>query len=221
MEPESLRVDMHVHTNHSKDSRASPQDVVKRALELGLDAIAVTDHNTVSGALEAERAASRTPLLVIPGQEVMSREGEVIVLDVRENIPHGMTALQTMKAGKKGGGFVVVPHPFDLMRNGIGKAMESCLKYIDAIEAFNARTILGMFNNKAMAFAQEHNLPITAGSDSHFPEEMGNTHMLIRSAKTTKAILKAIASGRAEIVARKQSLPWGVKRGLLKIRTYF
>lgn len=221
MKPKSLRVDMHVHTDHSKDSRASPGEVVKRALELGLDAIAVTDHNTVSGAREAERAAKGTKLLVIPGQEVMSREGEVIILGVRENIPHGTSALQTMKAGKKGGGFVVIPHPFDLMRNGIGRAMEPCLKYIDAIEAFNARTIFGRFNNKAMAFAQEHNLPVTAGSDSHFPEEMGNTHMLISSAKTTRAILNAITSGRSEIVARKQSLPRGVKRGLLKIRTYF
>jgi predicted metal-dependent phosphoesterase TrpH len=221
MEAEPLRADMHVHTDHSKDSRTSPREVVKRALELGLDAIAVTDHNTVSGALEAERAAEGTGLLVIPGQEVRSREGEVIVLNVRETIPHGMSCLQTMRVGKKMGGFVVVPHPFDLMRNGLGKSMQGCLRYIDAIEVFNARTILGMFNNKAMSFAQEHNLPITAGSDSHFPEEMGNTHMLINSAKTTKAILEAIASGKAEIVARKQSLPRGIKRGLLKIRTYF
>ena len=221
MEAEPLKVDMHVHTNHSKDSRTSPREVVKRALELGLDAIAVTDHNTVSGALEAERAAHKTPLLVIPGQEVGAKEGEVMVLNVRETIPHGMSCLQTMRQARKLGGFVVVPHPFDLMRNGLGKSMQGCLRYIDAIEAFNARTLLGIFNTRAMAFAQEHGLPITAGSDSHFPEEMGNTHMLIASAKDTQAILEAITSGKAEIVARKQSLPRGVKRGLLKIRTYF
>ncbi len=216
-----LKADMHVHTDHSRDSRTSPESVVKRALELGMDAIAVTDHDTVSGSLEAERFARGTSLLVIPGQEVRCQEGEVIVLGIRQTLPSKMPCLDTMKQARKQGGFVIVPHPFDLMRKSMGKSVKSCLDYIDAVEVFNSRTIFNMFNSKAFAFAEKHNLPMTAGSDSHFTEEMGNACMLVDSPRETQAILRAIRSGRTELVVRKQGLPPGIRRGLLKIRTYF
>ena len=215
-----LRADMHVHTDHSKDSRTSPKDVVKRAIELGMDVIAVTDHNTVSGSLESEKYA-RGRILVIPGQEVHCKEGEVIVLNVRKTLPNKMPAKDLMKMARKEGGFVIVPHPFDLLRKGIGNPKESVLRYIDAVEVFNARTIFNRFNNKAMAFAESNDLPKTVGSDSHFPEEMGKTAMLIDSEKTIESVLNAIRLKKTELVVKKQNLSSGIKRGILKIRTYF
>jgi predicted metal-dependent phosphoesterase TrpH len=216
-----IKIDLHVHTDHSSDSKASPKSVVKRAIELGFDAIAVTDHNTVSGALEAEKHARKTQLLVIPGQEVRAKEGEVIVLGVRETIPNRMPVLDTMKQARKMGGFVIVPHPFDTMRKGLGRTSESCLKYIDAVEVFNSRTMFSFFNNRALAFAEKYNLPMTVGSDSHFLEEMGKSYMLLESRKTTTAILDALHSGKAELVMKNQSRVSKLKRGLLKIRTRF
>ena len=216
-----LKVDFHVHTDHSKDSRASPITVVNRALELGFDAIAVTDHNTVRGSLEAEKLARGSSLLVIPGQEVHTQEGEVIILNIRETLPNKMPALDTMKAAKKLGGYVIVPHPFDLMRKGLGKQTQHCLKYIDAVEVFNARTIFGRFNTKAMAFADDHGLPKTVGSDSHFPEEMGKAFVLVDSSKDIQSILSALSACKTELIMTKQPMPHRIKRGLLKIRTYF
>jgi predicted metal-dependent phosphoesterase TrpH len=216
-----LMVDFHVHTSHSKDSRADPSEVVDRALELGLDAIAVTDHNTVSGSLEAERIARGTGLLVIPGQEVRCREGEIMVLGFRKSLPVGMPAADLIDLARKGGGFIVIPHPFDLMRNGIGNSLASLAGRIDAVEAFNSRTIFNRFNSKAMSFAKDNGLPVTAGSDSHFVGEMGKAMVLVKSSRTVPAILRAVREGRTELVVSRQSLASGIRRGLLKIRTYF
>lgn len=216
-----LKVDMHVHTDHSKDSEASPKDVVRRAIELGMDAIAVTDHNTVSGSLEAERRARGTSLVVIPGQEVHCKEGEVIILNLRETLPNKMSAVDTMKHAQKKGGFVIVPHPFDLMRKGIGRSMDSLLRHIDAVEVFNARTIFSMFNTRALAFADKHSLPMTVGSDSHFTWEMGKAFMLVNSAQDAGSILDAVRMGRTELVMKRQGMSSGIRRGLFKIRTYF
>ncbi|MCK4714780.1 MAG: PHP domain-containing protein, partial [Candidatus Aenigmarchaeota archaeon] len=134
---EMLKADLHVHTDHSKDSRTSPRDVVARALELGFDAIAVTDHNTVSGSLEAEKAALGSPLIVIPGQEVLCQEGEVIVLGLRKTLPNKAPCLAIMEQARKSGGFVIAPHPFDLMRKGLGRSLLPSIGFIDAVEVFN------------------------------------------------------------------------------------
>lgn len=221
MTDKPLRVDLHVHTNHSKDSRASPGSMIKRALALGLDAIAVTDHDTVSGSLEAMELARGTPLLVIPGQEIRTRDGEIIVLGIKKDLPGRLPALDTMKMARNSGGFVIVPHPFDRMRKGLGNTMTSCLKYIDAVEVFNARTIFNKFNKKAMSFAREHSLPMTSGSDGHFPEEMGKSYLLVHSPRDIQSILEAVRSGRTELVMNRQARASRLKRGLLKIRTYF
>jgi predicted metal-dependent phosphoesterase TrpH len=221
MKPNPLKVDLHIHTNHSRDSRASPESMVKHALEMGFDAIAVTDHRTVSGALEAERLARGTGLLVIPGQETVTLEGELIVLCLRETLPNGRPLLETIRQAREAGGFIIVPHPFDPMRRGVGNAIKPCLEHIDAIEVFNARTIFRRFNEKALSFAREHNLPSVIGSDSHFPEEMGGTYMLVRAQKEARAILDAIRSGKTEFFISSQPMKPRIKRGLMKIRTYF
>lgn len=221
MPAKRLKVDLHLHTDHSADSRASPRAMVDRALELGFDAIAVTDHNTVSGSLEAERLAEGTGLLVIPGQETLTREGEIIVLGPRETLPSGRPLLETARQARRKRGFVIAPHPFDTMRRGIGRSIVSMLQYIDAMEVFNARTIFGRFNDKARSFASAHGIPMVAGSDSHFPEEMGSTYMLVDSEKDTRAILDAVHSGRADAFIRRQGMKPRIKRGLMKARTYF
>ena len=218
---QKLSVDLHVHTSRSKDSRASPESVVSKAITLGLDAIAVTDHNTVQGSLDAEKAASGTSLLVIPGQEVETGQGEIVVLNLRETLPPGRPLKETLSLARKKGGFIIIPHPFDLMRKGIGQSMAGILESIDAVEVFNARTIFGRFNSRAMEFAERHSLPKTAGSDSHFLSEMGRSYTTVRSAKAAEQILDAIKSGKTELVMRRQTRASRLRRGLLKIRTYF
>ncbi len=221
MTGKKLKADLHIHTSRSKDSRASPESVVRKALELGFGAIAVTDHNSVQGSLDAERAARGTGLLVIPGQEVLTSDGELIVLGIRKDLPQGLSAGETACLAKESGGFVIAPHPFDLMRRGIGRSLGPSLNHIDAVEVFNARTLFRAFNDKAMAFARARGLPVTCGSDSHFLQEMGKSYMLLDSGKDQESVFRAIRGNRARLVMRQQGRVSKLRRGLLKVRTYF
>jgi predicted metal-dependent phosphoesterase TrpH len=214
-----LKVDLHTHTTFSKDGGQSPESLVETALAHGFDAIAVTDHNTVEGSLSAERCA-RGRIIVFPGQEVVTEKGEIVILNLRETLPVGRGLEDTVRLAKEKGGFVIVPHPFDLMRRGIGNNLGSILGQVDAIEAFNSRTIWTRFNRRALEYAESKGKPMVAGSDAHFPEEIGKTYMLISSRKNPRDILTAILAGRAELVTRAQSRYSKLMRGFRKLRTY-
>ncbi len=218
-----LKVDLHIHTKYSKDGDINPEDLVKKAVELGFDAIGVADHGTLKGALETERVSKKIArvLIVLVGQEINTEQGEVIVYNVRNNIKENQDLIKTCKEVKEKRGFLIIPHPFDLMRRGIGENTERVLEYADVVESFNARTVINRFNDKAMRFARENKIPAVVGSDAHFLSEFGKTYMLIESDKKESEILKAIKNNKVEFVMQKHDMKSGVKRGLRKIRTYF
>jgi len=215
-----LKVDLHTHTNISKDGGQTPQELVDTAISLGFDAIAVTDHNTVKGGLIAEKYAKGKPIIIFPGQEIETRQGEIIVLNVRETIQPYRDLVDTIMEAKEDGGFIIVPHPFDLMRKGIGKNLDNVLKQIDVIEGFNSRTIWTAFNNRAREYAEKAKKPIIAASDSHFTNEINKSYTLVSSKKNPDAILNAITSGNTEYVMKAQSRFSKFMRGFRKIRSY-
>ncbi len=214
-----LKVDLHTHTTFSSDGGQTPETLVETAISQGFDAIAVTDHNTVEGSLSAECHA-KGRIIIFPGQEVLTDSGEIVVLNIRETLPAKRGLEETIRLAKQKGGFVIVPHPFDLMRRGIGDNLDRILIHVDAIEAFNSRTIWTRFNKRALEYAESSGKPMVAGSDSHFPEEMGKTYMLIPCRKTPEDILKSILAGRVELVTKAQSRSSKLMRGFRKLRTY-
>lgn len=222
-----LKVDLHIHTLHSKDGKMKPEELVRKAMDQGFDLIAVTDHGTTRGALDAEKAAERMfreegkELIVIVGQEVKTGQGEILSYGIREDIEEGQDLLKTCQEIRKKGGFLIVPHPFDLMRRGIGDSINGVKEYVDAAEGFNERTLVTRFNNKAMAFLRENSIPVVVGSDAHFIDEFGKTYMLVESRKSKKDIFDAIRKGKTELIMQKHGSAYGFKRGLKKIRTYF
>lgn len=218
---EKLKVDLHTHTSHSKDGGQTPQRLVDAAISLGFDAIAVTDHNTAEGGFEAERYAMKKPIIVIPGQEVETLEGEIVVLGLKKTLPKKKGLEETVRAAKRKGGFIIVPHPFDIMRKGVGRGMDRILEYIDAVEAFNSRTMVTRLNRGAMEYAREKGKPMVACSDAHYPDEMGKTYMLIQSEKNTKSILSAVKAGRTEFIMKPQSRTSKLRRGFRKLGSYF
>ena len=221
-----LKVDLHIHTTHSKDGKIRPLDIVNRAINLEFDVIAITDHGTTRGALAAESVAENlgkktgTPMVIV-GQEVKTRQGEILAYGIREDINEDQDLLATCQEIRKKGGFLIVPHPFDLMRRGIGDSVNNVKEYVDAAEGFNERTVVTKFNNRAMAFLRENNSPVGVGSDAHFIAEFGKTYMLVDSRKSKKDIFDAIRKGKTEFIIQKHSKAYGFKRGLKKIRTYF
>lgn len=170
----SLRGDFHMHTHFSHDCLTTPEALVARCLRVGLNCIAVTDHNSLEGGWAAQRIA---PFTVIVGAEVKSTSGEITGLFLQEDVPAGLDPVETARRIKEQGALVSVPHPFTGMgRSALDRATATdLLPYIDIVEGFNARTMRASDNADARRFAAEHGFPVTAVSDAHTLQELGHT----------------------------------------------
>lgn len=169
-----LYADFHTHTAYSSDCVTTPADLLQRAREVGLDVVAVTDHNTVAGGLEAASLADRYGVRVIVGEEVKTSEGEVIGLFLRETIPPGLSFAETIACIRQQGGIVYVPHPFDRLHSVPSYALlRAHVRDLDVIEVFNSRLAFPSFNERAERFARRYRLPAAAGSDAHVLPGLG------------------------------------------------
>ncbi|NOX71218.1 MAG: PHP domain-containing protein [Candidatus Micrarchaeota archaeon] len=203
-----LKCDFHIHTYRSPDSNIKPPDLIKTAVEKGLDVIGVVDHDVLWGGLEASKIARdiAPDLTVIPGEEIKTGDGEIIALNIKKTIKSGLGIEMTAQEVKKQGGFLIVPHPFDKMRRGVLDNISLIKNSIDAIEVFNARSIFSSFNAKARAYATENMIPMVAGSDAHFLYEIGAAYTMIDSDNDMKSIFDAIAAGRTKIEGKRTGM---------------
>jgi predicted metal-dependent phosphoesterase TrpH/glycosyltransferase involved in cell wall biosynthesis len=202
---EFVHVDLHMHTDHSPDC-ATPVDVlISSAERAGLGAIAVTDHNEISGALEArDRADGRVKVIV--GEEVKTADqGEVIGLFIEEKIPRGMSLEETIGEIRRQGGLVYVPHPFDRMHSVPDyEHLLTVLDQIDAIEVFNPRVAFSSFNEEAARFAAKYRIVAGAGSDSHVAQGLGSVKIKMHDFDGPEEFLESLRD--ADIVRKRQSL---------------
>jgi predicted metal-dependent phosphoesterase TrpH len=193
-----------MHTDHSHDCATPVERLIETAKERGLGAIAVTDHNEISGALEAERQADG--IKVIVAEEVKTADqGEVIGLFIREKIPRGLTLAETIAEIRRQGGLVYVPHPFDRMHSVPDyEHLLEVVEQIDAIEVFNPRVAMKSFNEEAARFAAKYRIVAGAGSDSHVPQGLGSVKIAMRDFDGPEEFLESLRD--ADIIRRKQSL---------------
>lgn len=187
-----MRFDLHIHSNHSSDCSLSIEDILRQAVNRGLHGIAICDHNAVEGSLAAKRRAGELalPLLVLPGMEVSTTKGHLIILGMTENIPPDLTPQETIEIAHKKGGVVVAPHPFKMRSIGNVGGLQ-----VDAIETFNSRCIFGE-NRKAKEMARFLGIPEAGGSDSHLLATIGLGYTEIDAAYDEHSVLKAIREGR-------------------------
>lgn len=199
-------IDLHCHTRASFDSLADPVSVVRAAASRGLTHLAVTDHHTIDGALEA-RAAAPDGLDVIVGEEIRTADGDLIALFLERAIEPGMPAQETIAAVRAQGGLVGIPHPYDRWRGSMLRdvRLETLAATVDWVEAHNARVVGGSGNDKAAAFAREHGLPGVAVSDAHSVLEVGVAYTVLEGDLTTPAGLRAALAGPIDIVAGRAS----------------
>jgi len=166
-----ITAEFHCHTVYSFDSSNRVDALVGAARERGIERLAITDHNTIEGALRAKALA---PELVIVGEEVLTERGELIAYYVKEEVPKGLAVGETLQRLKAQGAFISIPHPFDLRRHGWPlEELIELLPEVDALEVFNARCLRRVYNDKALAFARERGIPMLAGSDAHSLVELG------------------------------------------------
>jgi len=203
-----LSVELHAHSSASYDGRDSVDMLLERAAEVGLDALAVTDHDEVSGGLEVAERAAEYGLVGIPGVEVSSAAGHVLGLNVTEGIDPGLPFAETVDRIRERGGIAVVPHPFQEMRSGVLANIEAEeLLAADALEVYNSRLVTGYSNRQARRFADRHDMPITAGSDAHVSDMVGRAVTVVDTDdRTADDICEAVAAGRATLQTRRT--PW-------------
>ncbi|WP_435335626.1 PHP domain-containing protein [Haloarchaeobius sp. TZWWS8] len=205
-----LSVELHCHSELSYDGYDPVELILEQAAAVGLDAVAVTDHDEIDASLAAVEKAPDYGLVGIPGMEVTTAAGHVLALGVEEKVPAGMPFDDTLDYVREREGIAVVPHPFQESRSGvIENISQEQLATADAIEVYNSRLLTGRSNRQAERFAREHQLPMTAGSDAHISEMVGQAVTRVgTNEQSADAILSAIEDGRTTVEGKRT--PWRI-----------
>jgi predicted metal-dependent phosphoesterase TrpH/glycosyltransferase involved in cell wall biosynthesis len=199
-----IDVDLHMHTDHSYDCATPVEVLLAEARARGLGAIAITDHNEISGALDARGKADGVKVIV--AEEIKTAgQGEVIGLFIEEKIERGLTLQETIAEIKRQGGLVYVPHPFDRLHSVPDyEHLLTVLEDVDAIEVFNPRVAIAEFNEEALRFALKYRIPAGAGSDAHVPQGLGSVRIRMHDFEGPEEFLQSLRD--ADILRNPASL---------------
>ncbi len=209
-----IKADLHVHTIYSNDSLITPKDLVYYAKKHGLNACAVTDHNSLDGAY---KIAKETDFLIIPGMEVSSADGHIVALNVHELIPRGLSAVETVERIHKAGGIAIACHPYVFFK---GCLRDNVSEAFDAIETINARAFPFKNSVKSAEQAAEYfKLSRVAGTDAHYGPQIGYGYTEIEVAEATvDAITKAIVDGHCSAHGQPVPVVLNARQQLLRVR---
>lgn len=187
-----IRADFHIHTKYSRDASQQPKTIVERLnAHPTLNAIAITDHNTIQGNLEAQKLAEAYPdILVIPGVEISTEEGEIIILGITGLPPKPWNAENIIDFAKANSGLTIAPHPY----RGVGIGDRARQLELDAIEVLNGITEPDL-NRQAEVLARTMRLPGVAGSDAHDDKDSWNVCTEVQASLDVGDVLKAIRKG--------------------------
>ena len=205
-----LSVELHSHSDLSYDGRDPVELLLEQAAAVGLDALAVTDHDEIDASLRVAELAPEYGLVGVPGMEITCSAGHVLGFGLEERVPAGLPFEETLDRIHEQGGVAVVPHPFQRSRHGVAPHISpDALASADAIEVYNSRLFTGRSNRRAERFAERRGIPMTAGSDAHIAEMVGQAVTQVAAAdRSVDGILEAITDGRTTVVGNRT--PWRV-----------
>ena len=190
-----LKADLHIHTRYSMDCQTPLDKIISRCQELGINCIAIADHGTAEGALKMQQIA---PFKVIVAEEILTTQGEIMGMFLKETIPSGITPQEAIKRIREQGALVNVQHPFETIRGSALKdrAIDEIVNDIDMMEVMNSRSPFPTSANKARAFAQKHGIPGGAGSDAHTLNEIGNAYIEMPEFNGKEDFIEALKQGK-------------------------
>ncbi len=216
-----MKIDLHTHSYYSYDALCSPRKMLKAAQVKGLDGIAITDHDTTKGWDDAIKAAKGLNMLIVLGEEIKTKQGDVLGLFLTKEIKgKGEDAVKVIKEIKEQGGVAIIPHPFHYGQR-FKEDLNKCKDLIDGIEVFNARLPFGGADKKALAYAQENNLTMTAGSDAHFYAGVGYAYTIVEGVSNLDEFKKGILAGQTKTKGSKAPLLYAAIPALAKIKNCF
>jgi len=208
-----LKIDFHVHTRHSHDSLITPEELLFYAKKRGLDGVAITDHDTIEGAL---KIAKETNFLIIPGIEISSSDGHIIGLDIQELIPPKLGTDETVDKIHEAGGIAVACHPLTFFKESLGKRTNS---KFDAIEVINSSAFpfhYSVKHNRKLA-SQLGKVQI-AGSDAHYGPEIGYAYTLVDAELDFEEVIKALRRGLCQPFGNAIPLSMRLKREFFNLK---
>jgi predicted metal-dependent phosphoesterase TrpH len=213
-----LKIDLHVHTCYSEDATTTLKEVVYYAKKKGLDGVAITDHETLSGAL---KLAKRSQIIIIPGLEIETLRGHILALNMKTLIPPNLSIEETVQKIHDAGGVAVFAHPAAVLKTGLGQ-MITLSSDMDAVEVINSAAFPFFLSTYlSCRLAERLNLPKTAGSDAHHALEIGTAYTLVNADSNSDDIAEAIRKGAT--TPRGKPISWAkrIQRGafyLMRIR---
>ena len=191
-----IHAEFHCHTVYSLDSGNRIQPLLQRAAKMGIERLAITDHNTIRGALLAKEL---DPERVIVGEEILTSKGELLAYYLYEEVPRGLSPMETITRLKAQSAFIAVPHVFDRRRHGWHiNDLEEILPHVDALEVFNARCLSARINRLGRDFAEQRGIPMMAGSDAHSLVELGLASVWLPSFDSAAELREALKSARIQ-----------------------
>lgn len=177
------------------DCNTQVEEIINRCLETGINCVTIADHDAIEGAMKLK---SMAPFRVIVAEEILTPQGEIMGMFLKERIPSGVSVQQAISRIKDQRGLVCLPHPFDTFR-GLkleNNELHELAEQVDVVELFNARSTLLHCYTKARSFAAKYGIPGTAGSDAHSASEIGNTYVEMPEFSGQDDFLEALSKGK-------------------------
>jgi len=193
-----MKFDLHIHSTYS-DGHSDVKEIIQAAKRRGLGGIALTDHDNMRGIPVARKyiREQKLDLILIPGIEVTTSEGHLLVLGVEKPPRSKMSPEETIEAAHDLGGIADVPHPYHPFRHAIGRIPDA-----DCVEVYNSKHLFGLANGRARIEAKRRKMSMVAGSDSHYAATVGLGVTEIE-ADDVDSVLEAIRAGRTQILGRR------------------